>query len=109
MQRPPVFSALKKDGKRLYEFAREGEAVEVPLREITIREFEINTAAFPRLKFHVSCSKGTYIRSLAHDFGAALNSGAHLTALRRERIGDFSVNDALSIATFEDILRAEKG
>ena len=109
MQRPPVFSALKKDGKRLYEFAREGEAVEVPLREITIREFEIGAAAFPRLKFHVSCSKGTYIRSLAHDFGAALNSGAHLTALRRERIGDFSVNDALSIAAFEDILRAEKG
>ena len=57
----------------------------------------------------MSCSKGTYIRSLAHDFGAALNSGAHLTALRRERIGEFSVNDALSIAAFEDILRAEKG
>ena len=111
-QRPPVFSALKKDGKRLYEFAREGESVEIPQREITIREFQVNPAAFPCLKFQVSCSKGTYIRSLVHDFGAALNSGAHLTTLRRERIGNFSVNDALSIKDFEDILRtgnAENG
>ena len=109
LQQPPVFSALKKDGKRLYEYARDGESVDVPKREITIREFDIDTAAFPHLKFHVSCSKGTYIRSLAHDFGAALNSGAHLTALRRERIGKFSVNDALSITAFEDMLQAKKG
>lgn len=103
-QFPPVFSAIKKDGKRLYEFARAGEAVEIKSREIEISEFEItdintlnNTI---ELNFRVVCSKGTYIRSLAHDFGKALNSGAHLSVLRRTRIGDFKVENALSPEDF---------
>ncbi len=103
-QFPPVFSAIKKDGKRLYEFARAGEAVEIKSREIEISEFEItdiNTLNNSiELNFRVVCSKGTYIRSLAHDFGKALNSGAHLSVLRRTRIGDFKVEDALSPEDF---------
>ena len=103
-QQPPVFSALKKDGKRLYEFARSGEEVDVPFRKITISEFEITKIALPNLNFRVVCSKGTYIRSLAHDFGKALQNGAHLSALRRTKIGDFSVENAVSIETFENSL-----
>lgn len=103
-QFPPVFSAIKKDGKRLYEFARAGEAVEIKSREIEISEFEItdiNTLNNSiELNFRVVCSKGTYIRSLAHDFGKALNSGAHLSVLRRTRIGDFKVENALSPEDF---------
>ncbi|MGB1307325.1 MAG: tRNA pseudouridine(55) synthase TruB [Oceanihabitans sp.] len=99
-QFPPVFSALKKDGKRLYEFARAGESVEIPSRKITINAFEITNFKNNIVDFRVVCSKGTYIRSLAHDFGKALNSGAHLIALRRTKIGDFNVKDALSIDTF---------
>lgn len=100
-QYPPVFSALKKDGKRLYEFARAGEAVEIKPRTIQIDQFEITTFEFPIVKFKVVCSKGTYIRSLAHDFGQALNSGAHLSALRREGIGVYDVKNALSIEEFK--------
>lgn len=103
-QFPPVFSAIKKDGKRLYEFARAGESVEIKSREIEITEFEItdiNTLKNSiELNFRVVCSKGTYIRSLAHDFGKALNSGAHLSVLRRTRIGDFKVENALSPEDF---------
>ncbi|MBW2937010.1 tRNA pseudouridine(55) synthase TruB [Aureisphaera sp. CAU 1614] len=101
-QQPPVFSALKKDGKRLYEFARAGEDVEVPKRKITISAFEITTIEMPNVSFRVVCSKGTYIRSLAHDFGKALHNGAHLSALRRTKIGGFSVEDAVSIENFEN-------
>ena len=100
-QRPPVFSALKKEGKRLYEFARAGEKVEIPSREIHISEFEITTINLPEVSFRVACSKGTYIRSLANDFGKALNNGAHLSALRRTKIGEFSVKNAISIEDFE--------
>jgi tRNA pseudouridine55 synthase len=100
-QQPPVFSALKKDGKRLYEFARAGEEVEIPKRTITISEFEITNIDLPRVDFRVVCSKGTYIRSLAHDFGKALNNGGHLSVLRRTKIGGFSVKNAISIETFE--------
>lgn len=103
-QRPPVFSALKKDGKRLYEFARSGKEVDVPVRKVHISEFEITKIDLPKVDFRVVCSKGTYIRSLAHDFGKALGNGAHLSALRRTRIGDFNVKDALSIAEFENAL-----
>lgn len=103
-QFPPVFSAIKKDGKRLYEFARAGEAVEIKSREIEISEFEITDINALEnsieLNFRVVCSKGTYIRSLAHDFGNALNSGAHLSVLRRTRIGDFKVKNALSPEDF---------
>ncbi len=104
-QQPPVFSALKKDGKRLYEYARAGEHVEVPKRTIHISEFEITYEELPNVNFRVVCSKGTYIRSLAHDFGKALNNGAHLSALRRTKIGDFSVEDAVGIEGFEESLK----
>jgi tRNA pseudouridine55 synthase len=99
-QFPPVFSALKKDGKRLYEFARAGEAVDIKSRKITIEAFEITNINNNIIAFRVVCSKGTYIRSLANDFGKALNSGGHLSALRRTKIGTFTVDDALSIEAF---------
>jgi tRNA pseudouridine55 synthase len=101
-QKPPVFSAIKKDGKRLYEHARKGEEVEIASRKTTIHEFEITRIAVPEVDFRVVCSKGTYIRSLAYDFGLALNSGAHLTALRRTKIGEFSVKNAISPEAFEN-------
>ena len=100
-QQPPVFSALKKEGKRLYEYARAGEEVEIPKRTIHISAFEITKIDLPNIEFRVACSKGTYIRSLAHDFGKALDNGAHLSALRRTKIGEYSVNDAVSIEEFE--------
>ena len=106
-QRPPIFSALKKDGKRLYELARKGETVDIPTREITINEFEITNVNGNNLDFRVVCSKGTYIRSLAFDFGKALNSGAHLSALRRTKIGEFSVEKATSIEKFIENLELE--
>jgi tRNA pseudouridine55 synthase len=106
-QQPPIFSALKKEGKKLYEFARKGEAVDIPFRTVTISEFEITKIDLPRVDFRVVCSKGTYIRSLAHDFGKSLQNGAHLSALRRTRIGDFSVDDAIDIATFEAEIRVK--
>ena len=100
-QRPPVFSALKKDGKRLYEHARKGEEVEIPTRKVTIHEFELTRVALPEINFRVVCSKGTYIRSLAFDFGQAVASGAHLSALRRTKIGDYSVDNAIDVEHFE--------
>ena len=100
-QEPPVFSALKKEGKRLYEYAREGKEVEVPSRTINISNFDISRIELPEVDFRVVCSKGTYIRSLAHDFGKALNNGGHLSTLRRTRIGDFSVEDAMTLEEFE--------
>ncbi len=100
-QKPPVFSAIKKDGKRLYEHARKGEEVEIAARKVTIHEFEITRIAFPEIDFRVVCSKGTYIRSLAYDFGLALESGAHLSALRRTKIGEFSVENAVKVEEFE--------
>ncbi|AWI24804.1 tRNA pseudouridine(55) synthase TruB [Flavobacterium pallidum] len=103
-QKPPVFSAIKKDGKRLYEHARAGETVEIASRKTTIHEFEITRIALPEIDFRVVCSKGTYIRSLAFDFGKALQSGAHLTALRRTKIGHYHVNDAQPVPDFENSL-----
>jgi len=100
-QYPPVFSALKKDGKRLYEFAREGIEVEIPPRKVNIHSFELTQKVIPKVDFKVICSKGTYIRSLANDYGKALNSGAHLSALRRTRIGEFNIEHAISIEDFE--------
>ena len=99
-QYPPVFSAIKKDGKRLYEFARAGEAVEIKSRTVNISAFEITNIDGNNLDFRVVCSKGTYIRSLAHDFGKALKSGAHLSILRRTKIGNFSVENALTPEAF---------
>lgn len=105
-QYPPVFSAIKKDGKRLYEFARKGEAVTIKSRMITIHEFEITQINMPDVYFRVVCSKGTYIRSLAHDFGQALASGAHLSALRRTKIGDFNVDNGQTPDDFRAWLNA---
>ncbi len=102
LQQPPVFSALKKDGKRLYEFARSGETVDVPFRTISISEFEITKINLPNVDFRVVCSKGTYIRSLAADFGKALNNGAYLSALRRTRIGSFTIENAIGMEAFEN-------
>lgn len=99
-QYPPVFSALKKEGKRLYEYARKGEKVEIAARNVRISEFEITNVSLPEVSFRVVCSKGTYIRSLAHDFGKELKSGAYLSALRRTRIGEFKVGNALSVDSF---------
>ena len=104
-QQPPVFSALKKEGKRLYEYARAGEEVSIPKRTVHISAFEITRIELPKIDFRVACSKGTYIRSLAHDFGKALDNGAHLSALRRTKIGDFSVEGAVSIDDFETNLQ----
>ncbi len=99
-QFPPVFSALKKDGKRLYEYAREGKEVAINAREIEILEFEITAINLPKVNFRIVCSKGTYIRSLAYDFGKALHTGAHLSVLKRTKIGNFNVLNAVSPEVF---------
>ena len=99
-QQPPLFSAIKKDGQRLYELARAGERTEIKSRKVTIYEFEITKINLPEIKFRVVCSKGTYIRSLAHDFGHALGSGAYLSELRRTRIGDFTLEKAETVEDF---------
>ena len=106
-QKPPDFSAIKKDGIRLYEHARAGEEVEIAYRKTTIHEFEITRIALPEIDFRVVCSKGTYIRSLAYDFGMALNSGGYLSALRRTKIGNFSVDNGISPEEFEKIVTQE--
>lgn len=106
-QFPPIFSAIKKDGKRLYEHARKGEEIEIQSRKIEISEFEITRIELPEIDFRVVCSKGTYIRSLAYDFGKALKSGAHLTALRRTKIGNFSVDNAVEPLDFEKIYKLD--
>lgn len=102
-QKPPIFSAIKKDGIRLYEHARAGEEVVIETRKTTIHSFEITRFELPEVDFKVTCSKGTYIRSLAFDFGKALGSGGYLSALRRTKIGDFNVNKAILITDFENL------
>ncbi|TLP82626.1 tRNA pseudouridine(55) synthase TruB [Maribacter sp. ACAM166] len=103
-QTPPVFSALKKDGKRLYELAREGITVDIPKRKVTVSAFEVIKVDNLNVHFRITCSKGTYIRSIANDFGKALGSGAHLSALRRTKIGDFNVDIAQDPLIFADTL-----
>jgi len=103
-QKPPIYSAIKKDGVRLYEHARAGETVEIATRKTTIHEFEITRIELPEIDFRVVCSKGTYIRSLAFDFGKAMNSGSHLTALRRTKIGNYNVIDGIDAEAFEQSL-----
>ena len=103
-QFPPVFSALKKDGKRLYEYAREGKDVDIKSRTVEILTFEITEISMPIITFRVICSKGTYIRSLANDFGKALHSGGYLSSLRRTKIGDFNVDNAVTPLDFQDAL-----
>ena len=99
-QIPPIFSAIKMEGVRLYNLAREGKTAEIKSRKITIETFEITNINLPKIQFRIVCSKGTYIRSLAYDFGKALNSGGHLSQLRRTKIGDFSVDDSVEVADF---------
>lgn len=106
-QVPPIFSACKVDGKRAYDLARKGKDVELKAKRITIDELELLRfdSETMQMDIRVRCSKGTYIRSLARDIGAALDSGAHLTALRRTQVGDYSINDAFkSIEEFEEWL-----
>ena len=99
-QKPPVFSAVKKDGVRLYKLARKGVKVEVEKREIIIHDFLISSINFPEVEFSLTCSKGTYIRALVNDFGKELGSGAHLSELRRTSIGDYSVDKSLKLMEF---------
>ena len=106
-QIPPMYSALKHQGKRLYELAREGKEVERQPRPVTIYSLELSGYSANSLSFAVSCSKGTYIRTLAEDIGAALGCGAHLTALRRSEVDSFNENDALTLAQLE--LMAQQG
>lgn len=101
-QVPPIYSAVKINGKRAYEFARESLEAEINSREIEIKEFELTQINLPFVDFRIICSKGTYIRSLSRDFGLALKSGAHLTKLIRTRIGDFSLTDAITPQEFSE-------
>lgn len=103
-QKPPLFSAIKKDGKRLYELARAGEETEIAARTVNIHKFEITDLQLPDVTFKINCSKGTYIRSIAHDFGAALNNGGHLSSLRRTAIGNYRVENAQSLEGFEEMI-----
>jgi tRNA pseudouridine55 synthase len=105
-QKPPIFSALKRDGERLYAKARRGENIEIKARKVSIHSFVITTIEMPKISFEIACSKGTYIRSIAHDFGATLGSGAHLSKLCRTAIGDYKLQDALDIISFEKQLNS---
>ncbi|AWV97334.1 tRNA pseudouridine(55) synthase TruB [Arcticibacterium luteifluviistationis] len=96
-QTPPIFSAVKVNGRRAYDAARKGEEIKLKIREVEIQAFEIDDSNFPVIAFRIVCSKGTYIRSMANDFGKLLGSGAHLSSLRRTKIGDFSVDDAENV------------
>ena len=104
-QKPPIYSALKIDGERSYKKAYRGEKPEMKERIVFIHEFSITGIALPYISFIVKCSKGTYIRSLAHDFGKALNKGAYLHSLRRLKIGDYHVEDALNFELFNNYLK----
>ncbi len=107
LQKPPLFSALKIKGERLYKKARRGEKVKIPERKIFIESFKITNIDMPIISFRIVCGKGTYIRSLAYDFGKKLNSGAHLSKLCREGIGDYKLDDAYDIKTFQEELNAD--
>jgi tRNA pseudouridine55 synthase len=107
-QYPPAHSAIKIDGERLYEKARRGEEVELRLRNVTIREFEITRIELPEIDFRIVCSKGTYIRSLVHDFGKQLNNGAYLSSLRRTRSGNYNVADAWEVMELVTLIREQK-
>lgn len=105
LQVPPVFSAIKVGGERLYKKARRGEEVKIAAKEINIQDFEITGLCLPEVDFRVVCSKGTYIRSLVRDFGEKLQTGAYMSALRRTRIGKFHVDQAYSIDDFVRLIK----
>lgn len=104
MQVPPVFSAVKVDGKRAYNLARKGKEVELKAKPLEISEIEVLSFDAPVLTIRVVCSKGTYIRALARDIGTALDSGAHLTSLRRTRVGDIKIADCLSVEKAVEVI-----
>lgn len=104
-QTPPIHSAIKVDGRRVYELARKGEEVKLKSRQVIISEFELTKVDLPIIEFRVVCSKGTYIRSLANDFGEVLGVGAHLSSLRRTKIGEFSVEDAYQLDQLVEFLK----
>ena len=99
-QKPPIYSAIKKDGKRLYESARKGIKIDIDSREIEIHKFLITKINLPNIEFEVKCSKGTYIRSLANDLGIELKCGATLTSLKRTKIGEFDLKNSISVEEF---------
>jgi len=100
LQIPPIHSAIKKEGKRAYEFARSGKHIELEPRKITIKEFEIVSVNLPLVHFRVVCSTGTYIRSLANDIGIKAGCGAYLSSLCRTRIGNFTLDQSISVEEF---------
>ena len=102
MQVPPAHSAIQIKGKRVYELARQGKEVIIEPRKVTVNAFEITRIEMPIIHFRIVCSTGTYIRSVAHDFGNTLGCGAHLSSLRRTRIGEFNVENAMTMEAFED-------
>lgn len=104
-QIPPIFSAVKIDGKRAFDYARNKEEVEIKAKKIHIKSFEIENIEFPRVDFRIICSKGTYIRSIARDFGVKLNSGAHLSSLCRTRIGNYHLEDAMELTETLSLLK----
>jgi tRNA pseudouridine55 synthase len=108
LQVPPIFSAVKIDGKHAYEYARKDKELIMPPKEITISEFEITRIALPEVDFRIVCSKGTYIRSIARDFGEDVGSGAYITALCRTRIGPFHLKDAWELNVLKEMLLSEK-
>ena len=107
-QMPPIFSAKKQGGKRYYDMAREGEEFVPIANTVELKEFEVTDIVMPIVHFRIVCGKGFYVRSLARDFGKALNSGAHLSALRRTRIGVYKVEDAWKVDDFVKAVKAEK-
>ncbi|HEY6505467.1 MAG TPA: tRNA pseudouridine(55) synthase TruB [Chitinophagaceae bacterium] len=108
MQVPPAHSAIKIDGKRVYELARQGKEVKIEPRKVTISEFEITAIEMPVVHFRVVCSTGTYIRSLANDYGRALGCGAYLSSLCRTRIGEFHLNESLTIEKFAEMVKGKE-
>ncbi len=108
LQKPPIFSAVKVGGERAYSKARKGEDVVIQPKEVTIHSFEITSFEPPHIGFKIVCGKGTYIRSIARDLGEALGCGAYMSELRRTRIGEFKIEDAYSIETFEEMVKALK-
>ncbi|MFZ9587807.1 MAG: tRNA pseudouridine(55) synthase TruB [Crocinitomicaceae bacterium] len=108
MQTPPIFSAKLIDGKRAYDYARAGKEVAMKQNEITIHSFRIDTSRFPEIDFEIACSKGTYIRSIAADFGKKLNSGATLIALRRIVSGNYHIENAKSVDAWIDLIQSDE-
>lgn len=106
-QFPPMYSAIKVDGKPLYKRARKGETIEVKSRSVTIKHFDFTRIELPEIDFRVACSKGTYIRSLAHDFGKALHNGAYLASLRRTRVGQFDIKNAWNLEALIDHIESQ--